>query len=177
MAVLVSALVLAYATPHVTRVRSRLQTFAFWDLTTFVFNGAMGVRRRANAEGGARYRGRRRRNPPRRIAGFCHHRRGRCDRFAFSDLLPSSFVLLDRREVQRTRRVGWRQRDGVPLGGFPWRSVAGRGVAVPLTTHSGAPFPDRNLIIFVVCVVILVTVLVQGGTLSDVVRWAGCPKT
>lgn len=48
--------------------------------------------------------------------------------------------------------------------------------AVPLTTHSGAPFPDRSLIVFVVCVVILVTVLVQGSTLSDVVRWARMPE-
>ncbi|PQM45634.1 putative Na(+)/H(+) exchanger [Mycobacterium talmoniae] len=49
-------------------------------------------------------------------------------------------------------------------------------LAVPLTTRSGAPFPDRNLIIFVVSVVILVTVLVQGSTLPAVVRWARLPE-
>jgi NhaP-type Na+/H+ or K+/H+ antiporter len=43
VAVLVCALVLAYATPHVTRARSRLQTFAFWDLTTFLINGSLWV--------------------------------------------------------------------------------------------------------------------------------------
>src|ERR1700744_4728195 len=43
VAVLVSALVLAYATPRVTRARSRLQTFAFWDLATFLINGSLWV--------------------------------------------------------------------------------------------------------------------------------------
>ncbi|CKT30465.1 transporter YjcE [Mycobacterium tuberculosis] len=45
-----------------------------------------------------------------------------------------------------------------------------------MTTNSGAPFPDRNLIIFVVSVVILVTVLVQGTSLPTVVRWARMPE-
>jgi monovalent cation/hydrogen antiporter len=49
-------------------------------------------------------------------------------------------------------------------------------IAVPLTTRSGAPFPDRNLIIFVVSFVILTTVIVQGSTLPGIVRWAKIPE-
>jgi CPA1 family monovalent cation:H+ antiporter len=49
-------------------------------------------------------------------------------------------------------------------------------LAVPLTTLSGAPFPDRSLLIFVVVVVILVSVVVQGTTLPFVVRWARMPE-
>jgi CPA1 family monovalent cation:H+ antiporter len=60
--------------------------------------------------------------------------------------------------------------------GFRGAVSLAAALAVPLTTHSGAPFPDRSLIVFVVCVVILVTVVVQGGTLSDVVRWARMPE-
>ena len=48
--------------------------------------------------------------------------------------------------------------------------------AVPLTMLSGAPFPDRSLIIFVVVAVILVTVLVQGTSLPAIVRWARLPE-
>jgi CPA1 family monovalent cation:H+ antiporter len=44
-----------------------------------------------------------------------------------------------------------------------------------MTTLSGAPFPDRSLLIFIVIFVILVTVLVQGSTLPTVVRWARIP--
>jgi CPA1 family monovalent cation:H+ antiporter len=49
-------------------------------------------------------------------------------------------------------------------------------LAVPMTTLSGAPFPDRNMLVFVVIVVILVTVIVQGSTLPAVVRWARMPE-
>ena len=47
-----------------------------------------------------------------------------------------------------------------------WRSATAAG---------GVPFPDRNLLVFITCVVILVTILVQGLTLPAVVRWARFP--
>ena len=43
VAVLVSALMLAYASPRVIRARSRLVSFAFWDIATFLINGALWV--------------------------------------------------------------------------------------------------------------------------------------
>jgi CPA1 family monovalent cation:H+ antiporter len=49
-------------------------------------------------------------------------------------------------------------------------------LAVPSTVAGGAPFPDRDLIIFVTAVVVLLTILVQGTTLPVVVRWARLPE-
>ena len=43
VAVLVSALVLAYSGPVVIRARSRLQSYAFWDMSTFLINGSLWV--------------------------------------------------------------------------------------------------------------------------------------
>ena len=43
VAVLVAALMLAYASPRVIRARSRLVSFAFWDIVTFLINGALWV--------------------------------------------------------------------------------------------------------------------------------------
>lgn len=43
VAVLVAALVVTYIGPRVIRARSRLQTFAFWDLSTFLVNGSLWV--------------------------------------------------------------------------------------------------------------------------------------
>ena len=40
----------------------------------------------------------------------------------------------------------------------------------------GAPFPDRDLIVFVAAVVILLTILVQGTTLPLVVRFSRLPE-
>ena len=83
--------------------------------------------------------------------------------------------LIDRREVQRARRVSWRQRFVTAWAGFRGAVSLAAALAVPATTLSGAPFPDRSLLIFIVIVVILVTVLVQGSTLPAVVRWARMP--
>jgi monovalent cation/hydrogen antiporter len=83
---------------------------------------------------------------------------------------------VDRREAQRARRVDWRQRAVSGWAGFRGAVSLAAALAVPATVHSGAPFPDRNLIIFVVTFVIITTVLVQGGTLPAVVRWARLPE-
>ncbi|MGH3266589.1 MAG: cation:proton antiporter [Trebonia sp.] len=84
--------------------------------------------------------------------------------------------LIDRRQAQRERRVTWRQRFVTAWAGFRGAVSLAAAVAVPMTTLSGAPFPDRSLLIFIVTVVILVTVLVQGSTLPAVVRWANMPE-
>jgi monovalent cation/hydrogen antiporter len=49
-------------------------------------------------------------------------------------------------------------------------------LAVPATVASGAPFPDRDTIVFVTSGVIVVTLVVQGLLLPSVVRWARLPR-
>jgi monovalent cation/hydrogen antiporter len=46
-------------------------------------------------------------------------------------------------------------------------------LAIPLTTQSGDPFPDRNLIIFLTFFVILLTLVGQGLMLPALIRWLG----
>jgi CPA1 family monovalent cation:H+ antiporter len=66
----------------------------------------------------------------------------------------------------------------------PWRNVAlvswagMRGVdslaaalALPLVTRNGAPFPERGLIVFLTFSVILGTLVLQGLSLSPIIRW------
>ena len=45
-------------------------------------------------------------------------------------------------------------------------------LALPLST-AGGPFPQRDLIVFLTFVVILVTLVLQGLSLQWVIRWAG----
>jgi monovalent cation/hydrogen antiporter len=49
-------------------------------------------------------------------------------------------------------------------------------LAIPFMTNSGAPFPDRDLILFVTFAVILVTLVGQGLLLPTVVRWLGLAR-
>ena len=71
----------------------------------------------------------------------------------------------------------------------PWQSVfmiaftGIRGVvslaaalAIPYATESGAPFPHRDLILFVTFGVIIVTLIGQGLMLPRVVRWLGLAR-
>ncbi|MEJ2623216.1 MAG: Na+/H+ antiporter [Pseudolabrys sp.] len=49
-------------------------------------------------------------------------------------------------------------------------------LAIPYTTLSGAPFPHRDLILFVTFGVIIVTLIGQGLLLPSVVRWLGLAR-
>lgn len=46
-------------------------------------------------------------------------------------------------------------------------------LAIPLTVDGGAPFPDRDLIVFLVYVTILATLLLQGLSLAPLIRLMG----
>ncbi len=177
VAVLVSALMLAYASPRVIRARSRLVTFAFWDIATFLINGALwvfvGVQLPSAVRGVSR------------VDGGIHHALVMAvvvtlvvvvTRIVWGEATTVLVRTVDRRESQRQRRIAWRVRMVSNWAGFRGAVSLAAALAVPLTTHSGAPFPDRNLIIFVVSFVILTTVLVQGSTLPAVVRWARIPE-
>ena len=177
VAVMVSALVLSYASPHVIRARSRLLSFAFWDLATFLINGSLwvfvgvqlptAVRGISGVDGGIRHAA----FLALVVTGVII-----ASRFACAEAVTVLLRTFDRRAIQRTRRVPWRHRVVSNWAGFRGAVSLAAALAVPMTTHSGAPFPDRSLIIFVVCVVILVTVLFQGSTLPGVVRWARMPE-
>ncbi|OBG41537.1 Na+/H+ antiporter [Mycobacterium sp. E3198] len=176
VAVMVSALVLAYAGPLVIRARSRLEAYAFWDIATFLLNGSLWVfvgvqipaamRGIAGVDGGFRHAA----YLALAITGVVIG-----SRIVWGEATTALLRLIDRREVQRLRRVSWRQRFVTAWAGFRGAVSLAAAVAVPTTTLSGAPFPDRSLLIFIVVVVILVTVLVQGTTLPAVVRWAKMP--
>jgi monovalent cation/hydrogen antiporter len=49
-------------------------------------------------------------------------------------------------------------------------------LALPLTTSAGAPFPDRDLILFVTFGVIVVTLIGEGVALPSIVRWLALPR-
>jgi monovalent cation/hydrogen antiporter len=177
VAVLVSALMLAYASPRVIRARSRLVSFAFWDIATFLINGALWVFVGVQLPGAVR--------GVSRVDGGIHHALAMAaaitvvlvsTRIVWGEATTVLIRTVDRREVQRERRIAWRQRMVSNWAGFRGAVSLAAAIAVPLTIHSGAPFPDRNLIIFVVSFVILTTVLVQGSTLPAVVRWARIPE-
>src|SRR6185312_15944713 len=115
VAVLVSALMLAYASPRVIRARSRLVSFAFWDIVTFLINGGI------------------------------HHAVAMAaavtvvvivTRLVWGEATTMLIRTLDRREAQRARRVDWRQRLVSGWAGFRGAVSLAAALAVPLTMRS-----------------------------------------
>ncbi|MCO8277939.1 Na+/H+ antiporter [Actinoplanes sp. TRM 88003] len=88
-------------------------------------------------------------------------------RFAWMFTSPYVIRLIDRRPVQRTRRIGAKPRTVVAAAGFRGAVSLAAALAVP---HS---LPDRDVIVFVTAGVIAVTLLVQAPLMPRIVRWAG----
>ena len=77
--------------------------------------------------------------------------------------------------VADKRPPGWK----APLL-FGWTGMRGvlslaAALSVPVQLANGNPFPQRNLILFITFVVIVVTLLVQGLTLPALIRWLNLP--
>ncbi|MFI7539969.1 Na+/H+ antiporter [Actinoplanes sp. NPDC049599] len=81
-------------------------------------------------------------------------------------------------ESEQRGRERERRLNGKEITALSWAGT--RGVitlaaifTVPLTTDSGAPFPDRDLLLFCAFVVVLVTLVGQGVTFAPLVRMLG----
>jgi Na+/H+ antiporter len=95
-------------------------------------------------------------------------------RWAWNYTTPYLIRLVDRRPAQRLRRIGARQRTVNAVAGFRGAVSLAAVLAVPETVGSGAPFPDRDLIVLITCGVIVLTLL-QALLLPAVVRFAQLP--
>jgi monovalent cation/hydrogen antiporter len=174
LAVVVSGLIMSQVGPRLVRAAARQQAEAFWSLSTFLLNGALfvlvGLELQSAVRGlgsAALTRG--------LIAVAAVSATVIGVRFAWLYTTPYLIRLLDRRPQQRLRRVGARARVVSGVAGFRGAVSLAAALAVPQLVASGAPFPDRDMIIFVTSGVIVVTLL-QGLLLPGAVRWARLPR-
>ncbi len=91
-------------------------------------------------------------------------------RLAWMFTMPYVIRALDRRPQQRAHRAGWQQRLVVGWSGMRGAVSLASALSLPRVTAAGAPFPEREVLIFVAFGVVLVTLLVQGLTLPAVIR-------
>jgi monovalent cation/hydrogen antiporter len=173
LAVVACGLFMSQVTPRITGALSRQIALPFWALSTTVLSSSLFV-----------------------LIGVSAHS-------AFSELSSTSIVralvdvlvvtvvviavrwawvfttpylirLLDRRPAQRLRRVPARQRTVLAVAGFRGAISLAAVLAVPHTLDSGAPFPDRDLMVLVASGVIVLS-LIQALLLPSVVRFARLP--
>jgi CPA1 family monovalent cation:H+ antiporter len=175
LAVVACGLIMSQAGPRVGSAATRRQTEGFWSLTTFILNGALfvlvGVEMHSVIRGlttvdivyGL-------------LATLAVYAVVMGARFAWLFTTPYLIRVLDRRPQQRSLRIGWRARVIMVTAGFRGAVSLAAALAVPLTLSSGAPFPHRDLIIFVTMGVVVLTLVVQGLLLPRVVKWARLPE-
>jgi Na+/H+ antiporter len=174
VAVVVCGLIMSQVGPRLGRADTRQQTTAFWSLSTYLLNGALFVLVGLEVQSAAR--GLTSTDLTRgllSVAAVAATVIGA--RFVWLFTTPYVIRVLDRRPQQRLRRVGPRPRVVSAVSGFRGAVSLAAALAVPETVASGAPFPGRDLIVFVTTGVILVT-LAQALLLPAVVRWARLPR-
>jgi monovalent cation/hydrogen antiporter len=172
LAVVVAGLLLSYAAPRVIRARSRIVALAFWDLFTFMLNGSLFVLLGTQV--------------PRSLRGITSQAPGQAlviaaliagvvvlTRMVWLHVAVGGLQAIDRRPARQARRFDWRVRTVAGWAGFRGAVSLAAVLAVPVATTGGTPVADRDLIIFITVVVIVLIMLVQGTTLPAVAAWAG----
>ncbi|RAN99272.1 Na+/H+ antiporter [Micromonospora noduli] len=173
LAVVVAGLVLAYAGPRVIRARSRVLAYAFWDLSTFLINGGLFVLLGTQI--------------PRSVRSITSTSPERAllivlvvtlvvigTRLLFVYLTAQSARLRRRRITDPSQGPSaWRVGTVAGWSGFRGAVSLAAALAVPTVMVDGQPVVERDLIIFVTALVIVLIMLLQGTTLPLVVRWAG----
>ncbi|MBE7186655.1 Na+/H+ antiporter [Jatrophihabitans endophyticus] len=173
LAVVTCGLLMSQLTPRITGAAARQQTTAFWSLATTVLSSVLfvlvglqaqsAVRDLTSASGG-------------RAVAYVFAVTGVVIGTRWAWLYSAPYVIraVDRRPAQRLRRVGARARTVNAVTGFRGAVSLAAALAVPRHLHSGAPFPDRDLIVLVTSGVIVLSLL-QAVLLPAVVRFARLP--
>jgi len=174
LAVVVCGLLMAWRGPRVARAEARDQVLSFWALSTYILNGALFVLIGLELQVVVR-------DQPSGDLGF-----GILlgvivwlalivVRLAFTFITTAVIRTLDRRPYQRTLRAPARSLVMNAFAGYRGAVSLAAALAIPLTVEGGAPFPMRDLVVFVTAVVIVLTIGVQGPLLPVLIRWAHLP--
>jgi CPA1 family monovalent cation:H+ antiporter len=169
LAVVTAGVYLGWYTPELTTVQTRLQGLGFWEILNFLLNvllfGLIGLQLRPIMDS---------------LSG-----RGDWSLVGEATVIVLAVIALriiwvfPATYVPRWLFAGLRARDPSPPLRYPafvaWNGMRGAvtiaaALLIPLRTDAGAPFPERDLIIFFAFAVVLGTLVVQGLSLPAVIR-------
>jgi CPA1 family monovalent cation:H+ antiporter len=172
LATVVAGLYISWNGLRLISAATRLQGIFFWDLLIYLLEGIVflltGLQARALVEGLRAYDS---------------------SNLVVSAILLCAVIIIARfvwmfpaTYLPRRLSASLARRDPAPPWPYPFllAFMGVRGIvslaaalAIPFVTADGMPFPQRNLILFLTFVVILVTLVGQGLALPLVIRWLG----
>ncbi len=172
LAAVTTGIYLAWQSPVIASAEMRMRGFAVWDTVTFLLNAILfilvglqlqvvldGLQSRAFGE----------------LMGYAAAVVATVvgARFLWGFTVPYLIRVLDPRLRAGQGRSSWQSRVVIAWAGLRGAVSLAAALALPLHTHSGAPFPGRDLIIFLVFAVIVFSLVVQGLTLPALIRRVG----
>lgn len=172
LAAVTTGVYLGWRAPEVASPQTRLQGFAVWEILTFLLNASLfiliGLQLPVITDGLDAY-------STGELIGYSALV---CavviaTRFAWLFTVPYLIRALDRRPAQLERRASARERAVSAWSGMRGAVSLAAALALPLETDAGAPLPDRDLVLFITFMLILVTVVGQGLTLPALIRRLG----
>ncbi|WP_194916535.1 Na+/H+ antiporter [Catenulispora rubra] len=171
LAVVVCGLVTSRIGPKVIGSGERIQATSFWEVTTFLLNGALFVLVGMQTPAAVRA-----------LTSVSLLQATAISaavsvtviaaRAVWFYTVPVVVRLVDRRPRQREARIGARQRLPLAWAGIRGAISLAAALTIPATTADGKPVAQRDAIVFITVVVIVVTLVVVGPTLPAVVRQA-----
>ncbi len=170
LAVVVTGLVISWRAHEIFSFRTRMQMNGFWDTLIFLLNGFVFILIGLQL--------------PAIVNDVDHHTIGE---LIYYGLLISAVVIVIRMVwifptvrisdwLSRRRGLTITQKSNRQLFILGWSGMRGvislaTALALPLVMDNGQEFPQRNIILFITFVVILVTLVFQGLTLPILIKW------
>ena len=172
LAAVTTGIYLGWLAPQISTAQMRIQGFAVWELIVFLLNALLfvliGLQLPSILDAVAGI-------DAATLAGYALATIAVVVGTRFLWLFTTPYVIraLDRRPSQVERRVGAAPRVVIGWAGMRGAVSLAAALALPLETDAGAPFPERDLVIFLAYCVVLFTVVVQGLTLPALIRRLG----
>ncbi len=174
LAVVTAGLYLGWRTPEILSYRTRLRGGPVWDMVEFLLNGfvfvLIGLQLPEVLAALSRNA-----IPIPRLIWYALLISVAVTLIRILWVFPATYLprLIFRKLCRRDPYPKWRHVAIVAWTGMRGVVSLAAAMALPLTTRNGAPFPGRDLILFLTFTVILATLVVQGLTLPLLIRWLG----
>jgi Na+/H+ antiporter len=172
LAVVTVGIYVGWYTPELTTVQTRLQGDAVWEILVFLLNallfGLVGLQLRPILDSLSGLSTRTLLVDALVVGGTVVWTR-------LLWIYPATYVprLLFRRIRERDPYPPWQYPTMIGWTGLRGAVSLAAALALPLTTHAGRAFPERNLVIYLAFIVILATLVVQGLSLPPLIRLLG----
>ena len=169
LAAVTAGIYMGWYTPELTTAETRVQGFAFWTILVFVANAVLftlvGLQLPSLLDGLERF-------STAQLVGYAVAVSLAVIVTRALWVVPFMYTtkVLFRRDQYRDGRPPWQPSAVIAWAGMRGAVSLAAALAIPLTTDTGAPFPQRDLIVFLAFTVILATLVLQGLSLPALIR-------